>query len=206
MPTITSGRLALAMSSLALVVAIGGAGYAAATIGTAQLKKNAVTSPKVKKDTLTGKDVNESKLAKVPAAATADNAAKVDGMSAARVTYQSGSNSPEVVFTGGGLTITVACDTLLDDLTVTASTASPAWIYSYLVDTDSDAVVAEDLENRAFDSTYNLLASATPDQEDPGVVTFVYTAADGTMVTGDLAVDAHDVSDTCTVRGTILFG
>ena len=88
MPQITSGRLALVTSSLALAVALGGVGYAATKIGTQDIKNNAVTSPKVKKDTLTGKDVKESSLAKVPSAAKADGAGQVDGMSAAKIAYR----------------------------------------------------------------------------------------------------------------------
>src|SRR5512132_4590299 len=86
---------------LALFIALSGTTYAAATalapnsVGTAQLKNGAVTSPKIKKsavtnpriaanavtgakvanDSLTGADVLESTLGKVPSAGTADTAA-----------------------------------------------------------------------------------------------------------------------------------
>lgn len=77
-----SSRLTYAnvASTLALVVALGGGGAAVAaglaknSVGTKQLKADAVTSAKVKKDTLTGQDVKESTLGKVPSAATADTA------------------------------------------------------------------------------------------------------------------------------------
>ena len=36
------------IATIALLVALSGAGYAATTIGTAQLKNNAVTTPKIK--------------------------------------------------------------------------------------------------------------------------------------------------------------
>ena len=93
MPSINSGRLALVTSSLALVVAIGGTGYAASQIGTNGLKNNAVTSAKIKNNNVTGQDVKESSLAKVPSAAKADsagsaaNAGAVDGFSIAKVNY-----------------------------------------------------------------------------------------------------------------------
>jgi hypothetical protein len=80
----------MVVALIALVVAMGGTGYAAITlpknsVGTAQLKKNAVTTKKIKKgavnskkvknDSLTGADILESSLGKVPSAAAADNAA-----------------------------------------------------------------------------------------------------------------------------------
>lgn len=63
-------------STLALVLATSGAGYAAVTIG-----KNSVGSPQVINDSLIGKDIKESKLGTVP------NAKKVGGKSATQVRY-----------------------------------------------------------------------------------------------------------------------
>jgi hypothetical protein len=78
---------ALVVAVLALIVALGGTGYAAITlpansVGKKQLKKgsvwsskirrNAVTGLKVKPDTLTGADIRESTLGKVPTAGHAD--------------------------------------------------------------------------------------------------------------------------------------
>lgn len=64
---------------IALFLALGGTAWAATalpanSVGTKQLKKNAVTSAKVKNDTIKGADVLESSLAKVPSAASADTA------------------------------------------------------------------------------------------------------------------------------------
>ena len=78
---------ALLIAVIALSVALGGTGYAAITlpansVGTEQLQRravtknkihrNAVTGSKVVRDTLRGGDINESTLAKVPAASSAD--------------------------------------------------------------------------------------------------------------------------------------
>ncbi|HKP90239.1 MAG TPA: hypothetical protein VJT75_09720 [Thermoleophilaceae bacterium] len=68
-----------AMSTIAVFLAIGGIGWAASTlppksVGTAQLKKNAVTSPKIQNSQVTGDDVKEATLAQVP---TAGNAVKL---------------------------------------------------------------------------------------------------------------------------------
>ena len=71
---------AMVVACIALLFAMTGAGYAAGmlgpnTVGTKQLKKNAVISSKVKNNSITGADVLESSLAKVPAAVNADAAA-----------------------------------------------------------------------------------------------------------------------------------
>jgi hypothetical protein len=59
-----------AVAFLALFVALSGTAFAAGlapnSVGTKQLKRGAVTGVKVKKNTLTGKQINESKLKRVP--------------------------------------------------------------------------------------------------------------------------------------------
>ena len=65
----------------ALFVALGGSAFAAATIGTSDIKNgavtknklhnNAVTGKKVKKNSLTGQDIDEKTLGQVPSAGTA---------------------------------------------------------------------------------------------------------------------------------------
>lgn len=73
--------LSLVVSLLALVVAMGGAGYAAVKINGADIKANsipgkalearAVKGPKIAVDGVTGKNVKESSLGQVPSAAEA---------------------------------------------------------------------------------------------------------------------------------------
>jgi hypothetical protein len=72
------------LAMVALFVALGGVSYAAATIGSAQIKDNSIRSKDVRNGTLTGKDVGadklggdeiaESSLGKVPSATAADTA------------------------------------------------------------------------------------------------------------------------------------
>ena len=64
------------MSIIAVFIALGGVGYAALTlpknsVGTKQLKRNAVKGPKVANGSLTGLDINESTLGTVPRSARA---------------------------------------------------------------------------------------------------------------------------------------
>jgi hypothetical protein len=76
---------ALVVATVALFVALGGVGYAAATIGSAAIIDNSIKSrdfrdnnlrgKDVRTNTLKGPDIDESSLGKVPSAANADNAA-----------------------------------------------------------------------------------------------------------------------------------
>src|SRR5215218_6203508 len=70
---------AMVVACLALLVALGGTGYAAIklpanSVGTKQLKRGAVTGVKVKGNTLTGTQINESRLGPVPSATSATRA------------------------------------------------------------------------------------------------------------------------------------
>jgi hypothetical protein len=70
---------AMVVAIAALVLAMGGVGYAATSlpknsVGTGQIKKNAVTTAKVKNHTLTGKDIDLQKLGIVPSAKVAETA------------------------------------------------------------------------------------------------------------------------------------
>jgi hypothetical protein len=77
--------VSLVIACLALFVALGGVGYAAATIGSAAIVDNSIKSKDVRNNDLRGKDVrgntlkgadvDEASLGKVPAAANADAAA-----------------------------------------------------------------------------------------------------------------------------------
>jgi len=52
----------LAISLLALFVSLGGVGYAAATIGTGQIKNGAVTGKKIRNSTIRSRDVRKNSL------------------------------------------------------------------------------------------------------------------------------------------------
>lgn len=66
---------AMAVALLALLVALGGSAYAVTRIDGSVLKNRSVSRTKLKKDTLTGAEIKESTLGKVPTAAKADAAA-----------------------------------------------------------------------------------------------------------------------------------
>lgn len=81
MPRIKLPSPAMAVSLLALFVAIGGTGYAAVTINGKNIKNKTVTGKKVKNNTLTGKQIRESKLATVRKAKTATTAGTANALS-----------------------------------------------------------------------------------------------------------------------------
>jgi hypothetical protein len=64
----------LLVALLALFVALGGTGYAASKLNGRNLVDRSVAGKKLKRDTITGKQVNEAKLRQVPKAGHADTA------------------------------------------------------------------------------------------------------------------------------------
>lgn len=60
------------MSTLAVFIALGGSSYAAFTISGSSIKDRSITSKKLRANTLTGGQIKESRLARVPRAKTAD--------------------------------------------------------------------------------------------------------------------------------------
>src|SRR4051812_1716933 len=60
------------MSTLAVFIALGGSSYAAVKISGANLKNRSISAGKVKRNTLTGREIRESRLGRVPRAPTAD--------------------------------------------------------------------------------------------------------------------------------------
>lgn len=66
------------VATLALFVALGGTGYAAATITSADIKNRTIKGGDVRKNALGGNEINESKLRTVPRARRAQTAAGAD--------------------------------------------------------------------------------------------------------------------------------
>jgi hypothetical protein len=98
----------MVVACIALLFSMTGAGYAAGmlgpnTVGTKQLKKNAVVSSKVKNNSLTGADVLEASLAKVRSAASADTAATA--ATATMANTANSANSANNANTVGGNTV-----------------------------------------------------------------------------------------------------
>ncbi|MGE0503800.1 MAG: hypothetical protein AB7P38_00115 [Solirubrobacterales bacterium] len=69
-------------ATLALFVALGGSSYAAIKISGRQIKPHTITAHNIKRDSLNGRVIKESKLGVVP---RARNASRLDGVSAERL-------------------------------------------------------------------------------------------------------------------------
>jgi hypothetical protein len=106
-----------ALGLVAIFIALGGSAYAASqlpanSVGTKQLKKGAVTSSKVKADSITGSDLNMPSLGTVP---SASNALALDGLSVSafqrRVNGSCPANAAINQVNGDG---SVGCQSLLE--------------------------------------------------------------------------------------------
>ena len=68
------------MSTLAVFIALGGSSYAALTINGSSIKNRSIAATKLRHNTLTGTEIKEARLGRVPRAKSADT---LDGLSAA---------------------------------------------------------------------------------------------------------------------------
>jgi len=116
---------AMVVACIALIVALGGTGYAAIilpanSVGTKQLKRNAVVSKKVKNNSILGADVRESTL-RVDTAGIKDNAvtsakianASVGARHLKSVTFVQGTGVPVAPNTSAEATVTCPVGTRL---------------------------------------------------------------------------------------------
>lgn len=69
---------AMVVAFVALFVALSGAGYAATKISGKSIRKGSIPADRIKRNSLTGRQINESKLRTVPKAAVAAKAADAD--------------------------------------------------------------------------------------------------------------------------------
>jgi len=108
---------------LALFLALGGSVYAASKINGKSIKKQSVPGNRLKPDSVTSTQVNESSLAQVPSAANADSLGGRSGDSL-RVVPAFGSNSAEVGLAPGGSPVLTVPITMSSAGTIQASAAA----------------------------------------------------------------------------------
>ena len=68
------------MSTLAVLIALGGTSYAAVSINGASIKNRSIAGTKLRTNTLTGRHVNEARLGRVPRAAKAELSSALDSL------------------------------------------------------------------------------------------------------------------------------
>lgn len=187
-----TARYAAITSTAALVVALGGAGYATGLIGTNQIQNNAITSPKIKDNTVSGKDVQEGSLGQVPKADKANAANTVNGVKAFTIDYRAASPTGNVVILhAGSLTLTASCAGG-NNVAVTAMTsAANASVYTFV---GSDATAADPLEADTEGGgltpgvPFNMLATGDGNVD---LVQFYYDTTTGTTITGSFSVNEN---------------
>jgi hypothetical protein len=211
-------------SATALSLVLGGgvavaAGLAPNSVGSKQIKsqavkssdikKNAVKGKHIKNDTVTGKDVKESSLAQVPSAAkagSAGSAGSVNGVTLHKVSYRAEENTAAVVvYQGHGLTVTAACPGGNASLRATTSQTN-ASIYAFAMRDINPVVPLEaDEEGGGFDTTVNFdLLIGTPG--NISMTDFQYTTVAGAVVSGQLVSDVATPAARCNVTGMIQAG
>jgi hypothetical protein len=182
---------ALIVASLALVVAASGTAYAAATINGSSITDHSIAGRKLINDTLTGAQIKEASLAKVPHAANAD---AVGGFTMRKVFYAPKHNSatPTTILHLGGLVLRATCAN--GDLEVVmTSTVDHAHLASEMWNSAGDGS-ADGLHHSDFGPNSASHLESLGDGNAYGETSFTYTRANGTIVNGQLSFDSSDLN------------
>jgi hypothetical protein len=181
---------ALIVASFALIVAISGTAYAAATINGRSIEDHTIAGRKMINDTLTGTQIKESRLGTVPRAAHASNSGTVGGITVRKVFYAPSTASPTSVniLRIGGLTLAASCNSGTVAIIVTTS-VNNTHLSSQMFNSGGGGQ-ADGLHHTDFDSTG--LDDLT-DQNLWGETSFTYVRPDHTTVSGELSFDSSNV-------------
>jgi hypothetical protein len=195
------GRLSYSnvMATIAVFIALGGGAYAVTvgkhSVGKKQLKNGAVTNKKVRKNALTGRAINESKLGTVP------NSNTVGGNSVQEIHYRGAEGSgTQTLFKAAGLTVTANCPAAGNDfVSVAATTDANGSIIGVGqiqggimpgVDNvfDTGEVQSFPVDDTATTLSYGRGPNATP------------------VVTANFLANKHTTTGICSVVGTVISG
>lgn len=209
---------AMLVALTALFLSLAGTSYAVKQINGKTIKNKTITGKKLKNNTLTGSQIRESKLAKVPAATSADNAAALEGTPATgfartanfvRVLASAQVGDPDVtLLTHGDISVKMRCynSTGSDYVSVYASVANNG----ALMETEEDSPDPLD-STTAFDSAEFFNHSGTentPAKEDGYDETgWVLNAASDKIVTlleGSSAAVLNRAGKDCTYGGVFI--
>ena len=201
------------MATVAVFLALAGAGYAAIkiprnSVGTKQLKRDAVNSSKVEPGSLKGSDINLATLGTVPTAADAEALGGIAaGSFVTGVTAGSG-------LTGGGSGggVTLAVDPAQVQSRVTGNCTGPAGVQSITATgsvTCSPAAAVGDVQSAVIAGVpsgvarFGAVSGATPPATDQDSVTSLSPATD--LVARDLSVSVSAAPGTTgSVAGVVL--
>jgi hypothetical protein len=188
---------ALVVASLALAVALSGTAVAAplrhfvGSINGADIQKHTISGPKLKDDTVTGTQVNESSLGTVPNSTNADT---VDGFSIRKVFYAPTKNNatPKKILDVGGLVLMATCANG-DVEVVMTSTVDHAHLSSEMWNSAGGGN-PDGLHHSDFGPNSATRLESLGDGNAYGETTFTYTRSDGTVVNGELSFDSSDLN------------
>jgi hypothetical protein len=177
---------ALIVASLSLAVAVSGTAYAAVTIA-----DHSIAGRKLINDTLTGAQIKESRLAKVPHASNAD---KLGGIVMRKVFYAPKHNTttPTTILRLGGLVMKASCANGDVDVVMT-STVDHAHLASEMWNSASGGS-ADGLHHSDFGPNSASRLDSLGDGNAYGETSFTYTRANGTIVNGQLSFDSSDLN------------
>ncbi len=182
---------ALIVASLALVVAISGTAYAAATINGSSIADHSIAGRKLINNTLTGAQIKESRLATVRHAANADT---VGGITVRKVFYAPKTNSttPKTILHLGGLVLNATCAN--GDLEVVmTSTVDHAHLASEMWNSAGNGS-ADGLHHSDFGPHSASHLESLGDGNAYGETSFTYTRKGGIIVNGQLSFDSSDLN------------
>jgi hypothetical protein len=195
------GRLTYSnvIATIALFVALGGGAYAVTvgkhSVGTKQLKKNAVIDKKVRRNALTGRSINESKLGTVP------NSSTVGGNSVQEIHYRGAQGSgTKTLFTVAGLTVTADCPTAGNDfVTINATT-----------DTNGSIIGLGQVQGGfmpGVDNVFNVgVVQSFPVDDTATTLSYGRGPNATPVVTANFLANKHTTTGTCSVVGTVISG
>lgn len=178
---------AMVVALISLFVALGGVGYAAATIGSAQIKNNSVKSTDIKnnsllgkdirnstiksrdvgRNALTGSDINESKLGVVPSAGSAKQAStagSVAGITARKINFHaSNPTAATEVLNLGGLVLKASCGAGLNVIATTLASNAQIRVLGSDVTTNNDTDNQNHADNFDTGQTFDVLGGTPTD-------------------------------------------
>lgn len=211
------------IGTLALVVALGGTGYAATKISGSNIKAHSISGIRLKNNTLTGKQIRESTLGTVPnakhagtattatkattattattatAASTAVNALKVDGEVVSTFNFTETDNQASTKITIPGGSVSGSCPSSAPSLVVAGSGASGESLTNSGVDVESGSTPFAHNDSSLTTSDLDNLA---PVPGSTGAGTAVITRPSSGVTT--ISYSYQQASGSCIYTGTVI--
>jgi hypothetical protein len=184
---------AFIVACLALFVALGGTAYATGKINGSSIVNRSIARTKVKLNTLTGAEINESRLGTIPHATDAD---KVGGVTVRRVFYAppTSTATPTKILQLGGLVLTATCVDGGVEVVMTSTVDHADLVSQMFVAAQGGLPDGEHHSDFGPNSAQHL--ESLSDGNGWAETSFTYTRSGGTIVNGQLSLDSTNFNDT----------